>query len=55
VNGSPGAELPALRWMPRDVSDVDDVLGHEWLLTNALGGYASPAATRGGTTASSCR
>ena len=41
MNGSPGAALPALRWMPRDVSDVDDVLGHEWLLTNALGGYAS--------------
>ena len=41
MNGSPGAELPALRWMPRDVSDVDAVLGREWLVTNALGGYAS--------------
>ena len=27
--------------MPRDTSEVDDVLGHEWLITNALGGYAS--------------
>jgi len=26
--------------MPRDRSDVDDVLRHEWLITNALGGYA---------------
>ena len=27
--------------MPRDLSDVDEVLRHEWLITNALGGYAS--------------
>ena len=27
--------------MPRDATDVEDVLRHEWLITNALGGYAS--------------
>ena len=37
-----GADVfPELRWMPRDGSDVDEVLRHEWLVTNALGGYAS--------------
>ena len=34
-------EFPDLRWMPPDVQDVDAVLAHEWLVTNALGGYAS--------------
>ena len=33
--------LPSLPWMPRDATDVEDVLRHEWLITNALGGYAS--------------
>jgi predicted glycogen debranching enzyme len=33
--------VPELRWTPRDPVDTDDVLRHEWLITNALGGYAS--------------
>ena len=41
MNGSPGADLPQLQWTPPDASTVDDVLRHEWLITNALGGYAS--------------
>src|ERR1700745_3423626 len=40
MTGLPGNEVPSLRWMPPDRSDVDDVLRHEWLITNALGAYA---------------
>ena len=40
-SGESGSALPDLRWMPGDASDVVDVLRHEWLVTNALGGYAS--------------
>ena len=33
--------LPELPWVPLDRSDVDALLEREWLITNALGGYAS--------------